>query len=598
MIPDFISRKAGAPAPPGIAKGPNRSRRGSAYLRIPGLTDKQGGHTFSSIYPGEGRPALQVTSCDLTINGKDYGLIVEAAISFVCNTLDQFRSVQDFLKPKKEITISFGYTDYNPWGSGGSATYKVTSYKYSFSLNASNQIECTVNGIGRASGFKSFQVNRTIASKSGQSITVAGGQPNVYDSILQAIQYPILDRFRVTFANGIEPLNEDTTSVPQTGPISDGVHLYYKPPKEAKSKNDKGSNTLEPLLMLELGTLLSWIQEILKAQDPAAEMDYSSLGTGRKISGICTTNPSKIFFADALTHGLWTQIDSVSAQNTIDGDNANGKIFIFKGAPAFTGNLLTEMLIGYDLLFEILTEVDTSKKKSESGIDRRKPGNITLEDFLAKIGSAVNDASGGVYDLRLVTDPKETNQNKFYLVDQADAGNIAPSPTVYRALTGDGVTRSVEMTGEPDQDMINGALYASGIKSGTTSAVDGKENAKIASDAAVAKENLVTLITNSIQPDGQGFTDDTVSKLKAEVVTILQGQKASDPEVRMQVPGPLNLGITVDGNDGFKFGQIITADVVQGLAGYDQVCFRVIEIKHSIKENDWETKVSTVMDII
>jgi hypothetical protein len=52
------------------------------------------------------------------------------------------------------------------------------------------------------------------------------------------------------------------------------------------------------------------------------------------------------------------------------------------------------MLISYDLLFEILTEVDTNKAKSESGIDRRKPGNITLEDFLAKIGSAINDASG------------------------------------------------------------------------------------------------------------------------------------------------------------------------------------------------------------
>jgi hypothetical protein len=86
--------------------------------------------------------------------------------------------------------------------------------------------------------------------------------------------------------------------------------------------------------------------------------------------------------------------------------------------------------------------------------------------------------------------------------------------------------------------------------------------------------------------------------LKAEVVAILQGQKASDPTVRMSVPGPLNLGITVDGNDGFKFGQIITADVVRGLPGYSNACFRVIEIKHSIKENDWETKVSTVMDII
>jgi hypothetical protein len=456
-----------------------------------------------------------------------------------------------------------------------------------------------VNGIGRASGFKSFQVNRTIPSKSGQSITIAGGQPNVYDSILQAIQYPILNTFKDVFKNGIEPLNEDTTSVPVTGPIGDGVHLYYKPPKEQQSKKDRGANTLEPLLMVELGTLLSWIQEILKAQDSTAEMDYQSLSTGRKIDGICTTNPSKLFFADALTHGLWTQIDSVSAQNTIDGDDSNGKIFIFKGAPAFTGNLLTEMLIGYDLLFDILTEVDTNKAKSESGIDRRKPGNITLEDFLAKIGSAINDASGGVYDLRLVTNPKETNQNKFYLVDQADAGNTAPSPTVYRALTGDGVTRSVEMTGEPDQDMINGALYASGIKSGTSDAVAGTPvNPDLAAKAATAKTNLVTLITNSIQPDGQGFTDDTISKLKAEVVAILQGQKASDPTVRMSVPGPLNLGITVDGNDGFRFGQIITADVVQGLAGYDQVCFRVIEIKHSIKENDWETKVSTVMDII
>ena len=56
--------------------------------------------------------------------------------------------------------------------------------------------------------------------------------------------------------------------------------------------------------------------------------------------------------------------------------------------------------------------------------------------------------------------------------------------------------------------------------------------------------------------------------------------------------------VTVDGNANFKFGQIITADVIEGLANYKNVCFRVIEVKHSIKDNDWETKVSTVMDII
>ena len=597
MIPDFISRKAGAPAPPGVRKDKDRSRRGSAYLRIPGLTDKQGGHTFSSIYPNEGRPALQVTGCEITINGKDYGLIVEAAVSFTCNTVAQFNAVQQILLPKNKLKIEFGYTSYNPWGSGGYASFEVTTYKYSFSLNANNQIECTVNGIGRGNGFKSFEVNRTIPSKGSQTLTIAGGKENVYDSILQAIQFPVLNGFAAQFPNGLEPLNEDTVQTPVTGLVSDGVHLYYQPPKEQQSKKDRGSNTLEPLLMVELGTLLGWVNEIISTQDTAAVVKFDTLKTGRVISGICTCNPSKIFFADSNTHGLWTQVAANIAQNTIDGDNTNGKIFIFKNAPEFTGDLTTQMLIGYDLIFGMLTEVDTTKDKSASGIERRKPGNLTLEDFISKIGSAVNDASGGVYDLRLVSNPEK--ETEFHLVDMSDAGTKAPSPTVYRPLTGDGVTRSVEMTGEPDQDMINGALYSTGIKSGTSDKSAGTQpNPSVVEAANTARRDLRTLVENCIAPEGAGFTDDTISKLKAEVVKILQGQDPEAPEVRMSVPGPLNLGLTVDGNAGFKFGQIITADVVEGLANYKNVCFRVIEVKHSIKDNDWETKVSTVMDII
>ena len=596
MIPDFLRRNGGAPSPPGVKAGPNRSRRGNAYLKIPGLTDKQGGHTFTGIYgTDEGRPALMVTGCEITINGKDYGLIVEAAVSFTCNTVGQFNSIQEILKPKHQLTISFGYSDYNPWGSGGHEQFTVTVYKYSFSLNANNQIECTVNGIGRGMGIKSFEVNRTIPSKRGQTVTLANGQSNTMDSILQALKWQAIHQFPESFKNGVLPLTDTATTVPQTGPLGGGIHMYMQPPKETGNQEKGKSANLEPLLMVELGTLLSWINEIINEQDSTANMKYDSLSNVRVIEGICTSDPGQVFFADSYTAAAWTKSTVAETHAALKESDTDGKVYVFYGYSAFAGNMLTSMLISYELLYSIFTEIDNTKAKSESGVERRKAALVTLEDFIAKIGAAINSASGGVYDLRLVSNPDK--QLEFHLVDMNDAGNKKPAPTVYRPLAGDGVTRSVEMTGEPDQDMINGALYSKGIKSGTSDKISNTPNPFTAA-AAVAKQNILQLVTGASDIKGPGFSSDVLSKLKAEVATYLKGQDPAAANVRMQVPGPLNLGLTVDGNAGFKFGQIITADVVQGISNYDQVCFRVIEVKHSIKDNDWETKVSTVMDIL
>ena len=96
--------------------------------------------------------------------------------------------------PKSKLNISFGYTSFDPWGGAGAGNFEVTVYKYSFSLNANNQIECTVNGIGRGNGFKSFEVNRTIPSKRGQTLQLENAtQEQKFDSILQSIRYPILN---------------------------------------------------------------------------------------------------------------------------------------------------------------------------------------------------------------------------------------------------------------------------------------------------------------------------------------------------------------------------------------------------------------------
>ena len=56
---------------------------------------------------------------------------------------------------------------------------------------------------------------------------------------------------------------------------------------------------------------------------------------------------------------------------------------------------------------------------------------------------------------------------------------------------------------------------------------------------------------------------------------------------------PLNLSVTLDGINGFRFGDVVTTDYM--LPRYeDTVVFTVTKVNHTISGQDWTTQIETV----
>ena len=61
---------------------------------------------------------------------------------------------------------------------------------------------------------------------------------------------------------------------------------------------------------------------------------------------------------------------------------------------------------------------------------------------------------------------------------------------------------------------------------------------------------------------------------------------------------PLKLSVTLDGINGFKFGDTLTTDYLppkyRDSAGAYKAVFTVTKVNHSISNNDWTTQIDTV----
>jgi hypothetical protein len=57
---------------------------------------------------------------------------------------------------------------------------------------------------------------------------------------------------------------------------------------------------------------------------------------------------------------------------------------------------------------------------------------------------------------------------------------------------------------------------------------------------------------------------------------------------------PIDLSITIDGINGFKFGDTLTTQMIPRIYNSDyNMVFTISRIVHSIKEKDWQTTIET-----
>ena len=254
---------------------------------------------------------------------------------------------------------------------------------------------------------------------------------------------------------------------------------------------------------------------------------------------------------------------------------------------------------------------------------------FSINDFFSKLFDAISDATAGMITLGLFElDVNPLNEKDQALYNKYSNGgnyipilvkplkqkpNGVPEALEFDPLKGDGITRSCEVTAKVPKDM---AAEAYGRNTpGDTGGSTGTDGGQIADVLSQKKKSLINkyLPDTALKPlkeitypenklsgtaieDGKAFLKDVMNKY-----TSIETRLSSE-----QILYPLEMKLTLDGIEGFRFGDHITTTNIPNVyrRGADtkakgpRVGFTVLRTTHTIVGNNWSTELTSIARMI
>lgn len=235
------------------------------------------------------------------------------------------------------------------------------------------------------------------------------------------------------------------------------------------------------------------------------------------------------------------------------------------------------------------------------GLNKQGAGVTTIKDFYEELFKLISDHTGGFYNLTLLLN--EETPNKIFIVDTNYAGvgeGTEPKPYIFSPFSKP-LLRDLSLTSKLPDKMAT-ALYV-GARGGST--VTG-----MTSDASTVisgeKPDQETLDKEYAKAAGEyagalavlGFIkdDECVTSVKAALQAFKTAAGRNYPG-NERILLPFELSITLDGIEGFKFGNIIAVDYLpakyRDAAGNLKLVFVITKVEHKLEGFDWETKITT-----
>ena len=121
--------------------------------------------------------------------------------------------------------------------------------------------------------------------------------------------------------------------------------------------------------------------------------------------------------------------------------------------------------------------------------------------------------------------------------------------------------------------------------------------------ATESKDEGQSLSSRSREARGRIDTDEysqgAVSSAQAVVKEIADSPSAeeqiADNQKLEPTPYPLKLNLKIDGTGGFRFGDVISLKNLPDVYKGSNIVFTVNKYTHTVKNNDWETSIETLM---
>jgi len=546
-----------------------------------------------SAYSISGRfyPKPHINSVKISNEG-DFGSLKKAEVSFTVHSITDLDLCQPFFDLGARLSIKYGWNDAG--GAGGpEGKFEGIIYNFTYSVNSEGGFDCI--SYGMSAGINTLGGDIKAGSDSaGKKTTDASGNEVPAGTIIGEID--------VMVANAIG-LADNAINADAIGAV--------KLPSSWGSLEEKDADVVKeedkPAYYISLEKIVELVNnKVLRA---AGGPKFNKLvikcnkditkchvpTTDKLVSG----NPLKVLFPGFGNYGTLN-------------------FFSTDFSTEFQAGDLSKTMINVNWLKDLL------KNMGILTVDAQKSPNKSVGKFLQNILDEIHINSGTRFKLTLVSNPKD--ETEVFITD-SNYVEKKVKPYKITAVTDDSICRSLSLTAKVPSEMAAAAFVANantyapmgaviaGINSTTTAGTTTSTTATTAPAATTDTVNTAgSIIPNTDDTPQQQFetakknmdvsdrlTSDNITAMQAAIKRLYVGGSNSggtQPE-NEAILFPIDFSCTLDGIEGFIFGNVITCNYLPIVYQQEQkIAFTVTKVEHNIAGNDWTTTLSTVCRLL
>jgi hypothetical protein len=551
----MIFAEATATPDPKKTYSPARSTKTLSTPIGGGISDN-GLYTYQKGTGYTPKPAIEAIRL---YNTGDWGSVLRCELEFSVYSLSDLDSCQPFFDLGSILSVKFGWTGCPSNFFNGNVSFKGYIINFSYSVNPDGSFKCTSTALSEGTNAVLINANSATYSGGTDGKTEAADETKISKNTIVGI----LNANRNQFSN-----SESDTQY--------GVEAFKFANDFDNSDGDDEAN-----YYITLAILTAAVNRIL-----AIKGTTKIIANETYTKGYIPKTADKVPFVSADPRKIL--FPGFAKYNNKDFDAFINESFKTR----FKNGELSQILINIDWIISILAEEE-----------------MMIKDLYKRILDEIYECSGRRYTLTLAILPEDPST---MVITDPNYFDSKLTPEVLTAVTNGSVCRSISLTSKVPAAMAVQAYYADGF-SGNTPIGPTDEITGTNTDAEAKKKSEIETLKTSLNDTVKvlskflGPTRYTPTKTDGDLETIIMNLKRYLADIHFKldqesiskklIPFPVDFTATLDGINGFVFGNAVTTNYLPTVYKQEKIVFTVTKVEHAVTKNDWTTTLSTVCRI-
>ena len=549
------------------------------------------GKSSGGLYTGAGKRNKQGDSSSVRFlpkphivsfkvyNDGDMGSIKKCELAFTVYSLADIDLMAPFFAIGGDLGVRYGWNQAGAAG-GPAGAFQGQVYNFSYSVNSSGGFDCISYGMGKGINILSVNADAPKDAK-GESTTdeefadVINHSNNVIQKIKNdciALADTVVDSYDATL--GISAVKYETD---------------WGSPTDRKEDTKGAAGEPETQYYVSLGRICNLLNElVLEAAGDAFKNIKFICSSGISSGNFCiannfaSTNPTEVIFPGRAKYGDKKEFTFGEIDTT-----------------AYNANTVDHSLC----MFNVDWLEKEFAKLGKVTVKGQKSADATISSLLKSLFDCVFINSAGFYKLTTILDPADKTGNRVLIID---GSYVDKSITPYEitAVTQSSICRNVSLQSKVPNEMAVIAMVAADTAAGNQNgdvftAIDGGDASKKGKDVPATSNGANETRDAMIAIGSSGVTAANVKSAQTalkSLILFVYKDAGGGPSTIM----PIDFSCTLDGIEGFIFGNAITCNYLP--SAYKKLspkgCFTVLKVEHNISGNDWTTSLSTVFRLV